>query len=192
MSSLIKELSNLEHTLEHSKLQNELYIIITKCSFIKYCSSSTKLFFEVLWFLQHKINLKRPLKNYKFQSLMKLKRIKLEILSSSDSSIWRYLFHNENSKENFPTSRFCELNLPTSWKNVEHNHFEKSRGWKVCGWKALILRWQISSSTSQLHAYLTKVAHINFLTYGKIKKIEKKVRVDFGRQILFLTNVNRH
>ena len=51
---------------------------------------------------------------------------------------------------------------------------------------------QFSTTCKSFKSYFTKLGHIDFLTYGKIKKIEKKVRVDFGRQILFLTNVNRY
>lgn len=86
MSSLIRELSNLEHTLEHSKLQNELYIIITKCSFIKYCSSSTKLFFEVLWFLQHKINLMLTLKKLQVSKFNEFGKNDIGNFEPSDSS----------------------------------------------------------------------------------------------------------
>ena len=123
----------LEHALEHWKLQNELYIIITECLFIKYCSSGKNHFFEVFFFLFQKGSYLNARLTWNWKCRKKNRKVEIFILKHRYGPYEAFQWELENSNRNrtvvtidlfFPTSnsptaRFFQLHKsPKSWANM--------------------------------------------------------------------------
>ena len=99
----------LEHALEHWKLQNELYIIITECLFIKYCSSGKNHFFEVLFFLFQKGSYFNARLTWSWKCRKKNRKVEIFYFENID------MVHMEQSSENWKTLIEIQLLSPLTY-----------------------------------------------------------------------------